>query len=626
MKIILIFFLFIFGTISFGQKFSNELNSLKEFQDFSSLPLSAKYGNVSSLKVVYDNDTKKLYFLNSRFYKYHYEFCQQVLLDEFTLFDFNESNYSSDSNKRYLLANINYYASQAKFALEFAPSDNSTVQQIEKLLKLIENHSFIKDQLNLLLSNKKLEDLKESFAKDISIILPSDIYKNLNYQAVSCYKTTGTLRFITNIQQLDSSDFSNDILVIDEIPNFLPLARGIIVTNFQTPLSHVSLLGQNRKIPICACKNIFSSQELKKYANKIVQFNVSIDTFSFQLIDHLQPINQKKPIVLKSDLLQKQLIDVEQLNKNYSIIVGNKAANFGVLNKISKTAKFKVPEAAFAIPFYYYNQHITASNLNEKINNLLSDTTILKSPELLKKALKVIQDSIIRFPVNQDLVKLIKNKLNDHPNYTLFRFRSSTNAEDANGFSGAGLYDSKTVDLNSKEKTIENALQKVWASLWSYEAFMERAYFGINQKEVYMGVLVHRAFPNEAVNGVAITKNIYRDNYIGFVINAQKGDESVVDPQPGIICDQFVCFPDSDSDFYTHSIDIITYSNLNNGELVMTPEEIRNLANQLEIIKRNFSFSLKMYNNYSKFGLDIEFKLDEVTRQLYIKQVRVYNN
>ncbi len=626
MKKIPFLFLFLIVTISFGQKYTSELSSFKIFQDFSSLPLSAKYGNVSSLKVVYDNDTKKIYFLNSRFYKYHYEFCQQILLDESTLYDFNESNYSSDSNKRYLLANINYYASQSKFALEFAPSDNSTVQQIEKLLKLIENHSFIKDQLNLLLSNKRLEDLKESFAKNISIILPSEIYKNLNYQAISCYKTTGTLRFITNIQQLDSSDFSNDILVIDEIPNFLPLARGIIVTNFQTPLSHVSLLGQNRKIPICACKNIFSSSELKKYANKIVQFNVSIDTFSFQLIDHLQPINQKKPIILKSDIIQKQLIDVEQLNKNSSIIVGNKAANFGVLNKISKTAKFKVPEATFAIPFYYYNQHIIASHLNEKINNLLNDSTTLKSPDLLKKALKEIQDSIVRFPVNQDLVKLIKNKLNENPNFTLFRFRSSTNAEDANGFSGAGLYDSKTIDLNSKDKTIENALQKVWASLWSYEAFMERAYFGINQREVYMGILVHRAFPHEAVNGVAITKNIYRDNYIGFVINAQKGDESVVDPQPGIICDQFVCFPDSDSDFYAHSIDIITYSNLNNGELVMTPEEIRNLANQLEIIKRHFAFSLKVFGNYSKFGLDIEFKLDEVTRQLYIKQVRIYNS
>ena len=149
------------------------------------------------------------------------------------------------------------------------------------------------------------------------------------------------------------------------------------------------------------------------------------------------------------------MIDVNQLNKASSLFVGNKAANFGILNQISKTANFKVPEMGFAIPFYYYDLHMKQSKVKEKIEQLAANKELLKSPELLKKALEDIRDSILHFPVDKNLVEKIQLKLMSNPNYTLFRFRSSTNAEDANGFSGAGLYDSKTVDLNSKKKRLK---------------------------------------------------------------------------------------------------------------------------------------------------------------------------
>ena len=73
------------------------------------------------------------------------------------------------------------------------------------------------------------------------------------------------------------------------------------------------------------------------------------------------------------------------------------------------------------------------------------------------------------------------------------------------------------------DRPMDEAMKKVWASLWSYGAYMERQYFGINQRTVYMGILVHRSFPEEQINGVAITKNLYRDSYFGYVVNAQKG-------------------------------------------------------------------------------------------------------
>ena len=177
-------------------------------------------------------------------------------------------------------------------------------------------------------------------------------------------------------------------------------------------------------------------------------------------------------------------------------------------------------------------------------------------------------------------------------------------------------------------KSIEKAIKEVWASLWSYEAFMEREYFNLNHKKVYMGILVHRSFPSEDVNGVAITKNLYRNNNFGFVVNAQLGDESVVRPQKGNVCDQFVCYPNNVNSIYNNKniVDVISISNLNYGSLTMTDKEIQNLADQLEIVKRYFLNRIYLGKSYFSFGLDIEFKLEGENRDLYFKQVRIYND
>lgn len=73
-------------------------------------------------------------------------------------------------------------------------------------------------------------------------------------------------------------------------------------------------------------------------------------------------------------------------------------------------------------------------------------------------------------------------------------------------------------------------------------------------------------------------------------------------------------------------VDIITQSSLNNNKLVMTETEIQKLANKLEIIKKYFVNNNYTNKWYLDFGLDIEFKLDKKKRELYIKQVRHYND
>jgi hypothetical protein len=620
-RLLLIFILFS-SCSSEAQQYLSKIESQEEFSMLSGAPLSSKYGNIASIKVIYEIKTAKIYFINSNFYKYHYEFCQFNLNENNDLGEFNRANYDESEDRKYLLANLNYSKTLNRYFVDLSPYDQMPVGYMKKLYDEIASKTFISTNLLFLLNTARLIEKRDELKTKFTIILPEEIYENITFQSVSQGKTYGKLRFISNLDSLESPLLPTDIIVIKNTPMYLPLVSGIIITEFQTPLSHLSILGQNRKIPICAYKSAFSDAQMSLNDLQMVEFRVLKDTFF--IVQKNQPIKlrQTKEIMLDKNLKVDSLIDVRNLNFRSANFAGNKAANFGVLNTLSQTHGFKVPEGGFAIPFFYYEQHLKSTKVDELINLAVK---YQNTPQKLNAYLGLIREEILMTKLDSKLISEVKQKL-IKSGYKTFRFRSSTNAEDTEGFSGAGLYVSKTVILNDTSKTIEKGILKVWASLWSNQAFLERSYFGINQHSVSMGILVHRSFPNEAVNGVAITKNLYRDNYIGFVVNAQMGDISVVDPPKRITCDQFICSPKDINSSFQNTIEVITFSSLNHQKLVMTEKEIENLAEQLDIIKRFFFFKSKThFSSYESFGLDIEFKLDEKTRQLYIKQVRIYN-
>lgn len=150
---------------------------------------------------------------------------------------------------------------------------------------------------------------------------------------------------------------------------------------------------------------------------------------------------------------------------------------------------------------------------------------------------------------------------------TRLRFRSSTNAEDMDGFSpGAGLYTSKTGVIGDTSKPVDKAIKKVWASLWGYNAFQEREYFQMDQSMVAMGVLVHRSFPDEAVNGVAVTRNIYRPSKAsGLLLMHSLAASVVASVGPGVTSERnLICYPTSESELFKDkmAIEVITTSSL----------------------------------------------------------------
>jgi hypothetical protein len=135
------------------------------------------------------------------------------------------------------------------------------------------------------------------------------------------------------------------------------------------------------------------------------------------------------------------------------------------------------------------------------------------------------------------------------------RFRSSTNVEDSDQFTGAGLYESYSGcladDLDDDEKgpcacdasdqdedDVFRAIRKVFASFYNDNAFLERLKYGLNESQVGMALLVHSSFPDEIelANGVA-TMSRTGQGYWSVELASQKGAVSVTNPPSDVIAE-----------------------------------------------------------------------------------------
>lgn len=614
--------------------FLSQLKNQKEFDQLAGEPLSAKFGQVDAVKVVYVLRTKKLYFIHSTRFKYHYDFCRDYLGDQQDLYRYNYNNYSNSTGRKYYLCNVNHFKSSGRYVIEFSPADLIRTEDIEILYRAIKENFFAGDSLKVYMNTTRLIDDAKKKNTGFPIVFPAEIYGKQQLQVISSKKAEGTLLKVTGAEVEKLGDCSDKILLIKGGSNYIPFCAGIITTDFQTPLSHISILARNRKIPVVAWKNAWENGELEKLKGKFISLEVNADTFFVKELPRPLPDSAGKEIKYKKldcDTSTSVIADISQIKYKSIKTYGAKASNLGELNRVmSIESPIHIPEGAFSIPFYWYAQHVRKYGIDKMIIKACSPEVKKDRPQL-EKLLAGIRDSIMKSPANPHFIKVVEEKVLSKNAGNQFRFRSSSNAEDLQGFNGAGLYDSKTGIPGDTAKTVERAIKTVWASLWNMRAFDEREHFHIDQLSIAMGVLCHRAFPDELVNGVAITKNIYRDYEAGYIINAQLGEVSVVAPPDTVTCDQLISFLNTDSDFFNtkNAIEYLSFSSLSKGVHVLSDEEIQQLTKQLSAIKKHFysktGASLKYV--FKEYALDVEFKIykdEKGNRKLYIKQCRPF--
>jgi hypothetical protein len=284
---------------------------------------------------------------------------------------------------------------------------------------------------------------------------------------------------------------------------------------------------------------------------------------------------------------------------------------------------------AFVIPVHYYWDFMEQNGFHAWVTDMLADEEFQNDPAVRDQRLAELREAIRSAPVDLAFAKALIHKLETEYPGIPCRFRSSTNAEDLDGFTGAGLYESFTGNLDDPDDNVFDAVRGVWAATWRFKAFEEREYRSIDHKKVGMAVLVHESFPDEEANGVAITANIFDTTGLepGHYVNVQKGGFSVVLPDPGLTTDQLLVYysvPGQPIVYLGHS------SLVPDDETVLAREQILALSEKLSVIHGFFAKEYGPEEAGDFYGMDTEFKFEDDWIDadnpygLVIKQTRPY--
>jgi phosphoenolpyruvate synthase/pyruvate phosphate dikinase len=232
-------------------------------------------------------------------------------------------------------------------------------------------------------------------------------------------------------------------------------------------------------------------------------------------------VKAKRHIVLpKADLAITEMSTLDDMRAKDVIAYGTKASALGEIVH-AKLTGFDVPPG-FGVPFAYYAKHLQDSGLDKQINAFLAAPP--KDAVARKAALEALRKAIVDAPASADLHAKVETALaaltNSDPNVGVF-VRSSTNAEDLVGFSGAGLYD--TLPNVKGTDAVVAAIKQVWASVWNFAAYENRESYSIDHAKVYGGVLVQVGV-NGTAAGVLVTAHpTDATDDKNYTINAKSG-------------------------------------------------------------------------------------------------------
>lgn len=446
-----------------------------------------------------------------------------------------------------------------------------------------------------------------------------------------------------------------DILLTDGVPAETPLVAGILSLAPSSPNSHTAILARSFGVPFAHLPQPADQQRLVSLDGQRVVVRATVEFNLGQVkVIHVEPtltpeleaelLALKRPRPL--DLAPKQSFGslgapVDHLVPDDIRFFGGKAAHFGLLRRTLPTNS---PSPAIALSFDLWDAFLdqplpgNSRSLRQEITARLAPFTLFP-PDIpaLQPTLAGIRDLItgtadFTAAQRQSVIQL----LGPFQPLRKIRFRSSTNVEDAESFTGAGLYSSYSGclqdDLDAdtsgpsacdpeerNERGVFRALRRVYASFYNDQAFLERLRHGVNEATVGMAVLVHHSFPDdeELANGVATLE--YRD--LGFTsfsgpMATQLGSEPVANPD-GTSIPEIVDYFRSGN---IVGLDLRQYSSrVPLGALVMNWQEDYRAFGSLFLQVAQGYHTLMPGKN--RFTLDFEYKKD-VNLGLMVKQVR----
>lgn len=455
-----------------------------------------------------------------------------------------------------------------------------------------------------------------------------------------------------------------DILILTIAPPDIEgVVAGVITAQIQSELSHIAIRTARRGTPnafVSDATDIFSP-----FDDQLVRLEVDLASFTVEeatLPDAEEWWKEHRPSLSRQPTFDENynkldsFLEMDLSSPSEAVArFGGKATNFARLQRLMDQGLFEGPpekymEPGFGIPMHYYLEFMRSNfivvedsrqlSYEDYLEELFAREDFQSNPRVRFEALADFRDFARQNGVvSPGLVANVALRINETFGSTtrMIRLRSSSNVEDDPEFNGAGLYESTSGcaadsfdvgdtgpsqcnPLQPEERTIERGLKKVWASLWTYRAFEERAWYQIPQNKSVMGIMVTRAFLDEDANGVSFTGNPSNALDPLYVVTVQKGEASVVRPEPGVSVEKNILeLTDGSVTFIKRAR---RSSLVPDGEFVLSEEKLGELGALLYVIDQNMPVELGEHSREDVL-FDVEFKLEK-DNSLAIKQVRPF--
>jgi hypothetical protein len=500
-----------------------------------SLPRIASQADFDKISVTYDANTpyalphinfvidrqngNKIYFVNKKRYSFHKDFVNGTYLSLERGREFFVNNYIKP-NRRFILGTIAYQTPVKRWTFEFWEGDLIPADQIQLTYEVINKSFFVPVAFK---PNSLRQDEASKSLAGVERVLQSDIAKEQAYQALNIAKGLGRIHIIPKLDDHVEIGF-NEILVLDEVPVQLPPVAGIITSQPSTPLSHINLLAKGWGIPNAYIKN--AKELLKQYDGWWVSFETLRENYTIKRADinqlrEYQRRQAERLDVMKPrfNLSETRLLSLAEQRSRSSLAYGGKSANLGeVLN--ARLPGIVVP-GGFTIPFYYYDDFIKRNNLDDAIFGLLNDQKFVHDPAYRREQLVQLRQKIETAEFDPALrQKVLEKVAHEYADKGLF-VRSSSNSEDLPNFSGAGLY-TTVANVRGDEQLID-AIKKVWASLWNFEAYEARERANVDHSKIFMAVLLQEGINSESSGVMISTDPFDNENRGAIYISAKRG-------------------------------------------------------------------------------------------------------
>lgn len=339
---------------------------------------------------------------------------------------------------------------------------------------------------------------------------------------------------------------AGDILLTDGIPAEIPFVAGILSLRPATPSSHVAILAGNFGVPFAHLVRPADRDRARTLDGRRVILRAHPDASSpdVRLLDvedqldeattaELLALKDLPPLAItRKETRGEYFLPVAGLGLGDSRYAGGKASNYALL--LEAIPERVRPAGVFTFDLWdaFLDQPFAGGRtLRDEVDARLApfDDFPPADAGALFTALEGVQelfqdDDLSHFSSelrDAILTALSDERLGFDPEQKI-RFRSSTNVEDAEQFTGAGLYESFSGCLaddldgddlgpsacdstSEKERGVLRAIRRVFASFYNANAFLERRRWKVDEDDVGMAVLVHHSFPDETelANGVA---------------------------------------------------------------------------------------------------------------------------